>query len=427
MHATTQDSTNEDDPGSVLRGLNVDCCVIGGGPGGMMTGLLLARAGISVAVLERHPDFSGDFCGDMIAPSTLEVMSELGMLEDLLSRPHLELKELTGDIGGTRARFADFSELKAAAPFVALMPQSVFLDFVAREARKLPGFRLLMACPATSLRFRANRVIGVRADLPEGPLEIRARVVVATDGHDSLLRVQAGLSLREYGPAVDVLSFRLTRQPTDRPQAFGHVGRGRALVLLDRGPFWQCALVAVEKGTVPQHERKCMAGLRKSLEDILPLPPERLKELDGSNEVELLSVKPNRLEHWARPGLLCIGDAAHATSPLGGVGINLAIQDAVATARILTPPLRAGRAPSLRHLKRVQRRRSLATRLTIRFQLFVQNRFLGDVMHDRVKGVPILIRLLNRSRRLQHLVGRVIGLGLRPEHVPPSAAAEGRA
>lgn len=421
MTSTDHESEAADRPLVIFKGLEADCCVVGGGPCGMMTGLLLARAGINVVVLEKHLDFLRDFRGDTVHPSTLEVMSEMGMLDALLKRPHSELKELTGEIGGRRVHLADFAALKVQAPFIALMPQWDFLEFIAQEAQKLPSFRLLMGSEVGSLVSAEDRVVGVRATTAEGPVEVRARVVVAADGRDSGLRVQSGLPVREYAAAVDVLWFRLSRQATDSRLSLGHVGRGHVLVMLDRGDFWQCAFV-VEKGTIEQHRQRGVQVLREKLEEVFPLPRTRLRELDSWDKIKVLRVKVNRLKRWARPGLVCIGDAAHAMSPVGGAGINLAIQDAVATARVLSPLLRAGRTPSLWQLRKVERRRSLVTYLTIRLQLLLQNRFLSGALQDGNEGVPLFARLLNRSRSLRRLVAHVIGMGLRPEHVPPSAA-----
>jgi 2-polyprenyl-6-methoxyphenol hydroxylase-like FAD-dependent oxidoreductase len=406
---------------ATLHGMQVDCCIVGGGPSGLMAGLLLARAGVSVVVLEKHRDFLRDFRGDTVHPSTLEVMWEIGLLGGLLKRPHQELKELTGEIFGRRVRLADFSKLKTHAPFVALMPQCDFLEFIAQEAQSLPTFRLIMGCEVTELVSEGGRVLGVKATVPGGSRQVRARVTIAADGRSSTLRELAGLRLHDYGASIDVLWFRLSRKPRDGRQALGNVGRGRVLVLLDRGEYWQCAFV-IPKGTSKNYEREGIGALRAKLRDILPLPGDRLKELESWDQIKLLTVRVNRLRKWARPGLLCIGDAAHAMSPIGGIGINLAIQDAVAAARAITPALRAGHTPTLAELKRVQRRRGLATRLTIGLQLVVQNRLLGKAVHQSSDRVPALMLLLNRSARLRCLLARIIGLGLRPEHVPPLAA-----
>jgi len=401
--------------GPTFHGLDVDCCIVGGGPSGMMTGLLLARAGVRVAVLEKQLDFFSDFRGDTVHPSTLEVLWELRLLDQFLERPHQQLKELTGEVFGQRVRLADFSAPGAHAPFIALMPQWDFLDFIVREAQKLPTFKLFMGSEVTDLVVGERRVLGVRATMPGGSREVRARVTIAADGRRSALRRRAGLQLHEYGASIDVLWFRLSRRETDGRQAMASFGRGRVLVLLDRADYWQCAFV-IPKGTFASQEREGIANLRDKLRDILPLPSDRLDELADWSQVKPLTVDMNRLIHWARPGLLCIGDAAHAMSPIGGVGISLAIQDAVATARVLAPWLRSGRVPPLRQLMRVQRRRALATRLTIRLQLMVQQRFLEGALHRNPK-LPLFVRWLNHSIRLRRWLGRMIGFGLRPEHL----------
>jgi 2-polyprenyl-6-methoxyphenol hydroxylase-like FAD-dependent oxidoreductase len=408
-------------PEVTFHGIDVDCCIVGAGPCGMMAGLLLARAGVSVVVLEKHGDFLQDFRGDTVHPSTLEAMWEMGLLERLLERPHQRLKELTGEIFGRRVCLADFSKLESHAPFIALMPQWDFLDFLAQQARQLPNFRLFMNSEVTDLVSGDGRVMGVRAAMPGGSREVRARLTIAADGRSSTLRERAGLSLHDYDASIDVLWFRLSRKTSDAKQSLGNVGQGRVLVLLDRGRYWQCAFV-IPKGTFASYEREGIGALRAKLQGILPLPTDRLNELDHWSQIELLTVRVNRLREWARPGLLCIGDAAHAMSPIGGVGINLAIQDAIAAVRLVTPALKTGRPPPLKQLKRVQQRRGLATRLTIRLQLMVQNRFLSGALHQGEDHIPFVVRLLNRSAKLRRLLARVIGLGLRPEHVPSLSA-----
>jgi 2-polyprenyl-6-methoxyphenol hydroxylase-like FAD-dependent oxidoreductase len=404
-----------------VHGIDADCCIVGGGPCGMMAGLLLARAGVSVIVLEKHGDFLQDFRGGTIHPSTLEAMWEMGLLEHLLERPHQRVKELTGEIFGRRVCLADFSKLESHAPFIALMPQWDFLDFLAQQARQLPNFKLFMNSEVTDLVFGNGGVLGVRAATPSGSREVRARLTIAADGRSSTLRVHAGLRLHDYDAPIDVLWFRLSRKTSDAKQSLGNVGQGRALIMLDRGGYWQCAFV-IPKGTFASYEREGIGALRAALQGILPLPTDRLSELNHWGQIELLTVRVNRLREWARPGLLCIGDAAHAMSPIGGVGINLAIQDAIAAARLVTPALKTGRPPPLRQLKRLQQRRDLPTRLTIRLQLMVQNGFLNGALHQGGDRIPFVIRILNRSTKLRRLLAHLIGLGLRPEHVPHLSA-----
>jgi len=382
----------------------------------MMLGLLLARAGIEVVALEKHADFLRDFRGDTIHPSTLEVMWELGMLEGLLERPHQELRALDGSLFGRRVRLADFSHLPTHARFIALMPQWDFLDFIATQAAKLPSFRLFMESEVTDLLYEGAAVAGVVVKTKQGARQVRAGLTVAADGRGSIVRERAALSVTDYGAPIDVLWFRLSRRSADAQQPLGHVAGGRVLVLLERGDYWQCAFV-IPKGSFGDWQARGIDELKAGLAEIFPLPLERLSELASWDQVKLLSVRVDRVDKWARPGLLLIGDAAHAMSPIGGVGINLAIQDAVAAARILTPALRSGRAPSLDVLDRVQRRRELPTRLTQKIQLLVQNRFIGRTIQGGVEEVPWLARLLDRSALLRRLPARFVGLGLRPEHV----------
>ncbi|HVZ34811.1 MAG TPA: FAD-dependent oxidoreductase, partial [Polyangiaceae bacterium] len=352
--------------------------IAGGGPAGMLLGLLLARAGVSVAVLEKHADFLRDFRGDTVHPSTLEVMAELGILEEFLRRPHQELGELRGEIAGRRLRLADFSRLPTRARFIALMPQWDFLDFLAERARAFPSFDLRMRAEVTGLLREGDRVIGVRAQTPEGPLEVRSELTVGADGRTSLVRQQAGLRVQDFGAPIDVLWMRLSRRPGEAEQAAGHIADGRVLVLLNRGSYWQCALV-IPKGQFEQLRREPITELWRKLENMVPHLADRVSEIHSWADVRLLTVRVDRLTTWYAKGLLCIGDAAHAMSPIGGVGINLAIQDAVAAANVLAPVLRRGRV-SLKDLRQIQRRRELPTRLTQAAQLRIQDRFLAPLL-----------------------------------------------
>jgi len=319
--------------------MKCDCVIAGGGPAGMMLGFLLARSGVDVVVLEKHADFLRDFRGDTIHPSTLDVMHELGLLDDFLRRPHDELRDIAVRVGAEQARIADFRHVPTHCKFLAMMPQWDFLDFLAEHARRLPSFRLLMRAEATALVSANGRVAGLRARTPEGEREIRAALVVGADGRHSTIRAQAGLETQDLGAPMDVMWLRVSRVPGDPPDLFGQVDAGRMLVMIARGDYWQCALL-IPKGSDAAVRARGLAALHDSILGLSPWLGDRVKELVDWDQVKLLSVTVDRLREWAKPGLLCIGDAAHAMSPIGGVGINLAVQDAVAAARLLAGPLR---------------------------------------------------------------------------------------
>jgi 2-polyprenyl-6-methoxyphenol hydroxylase-like FAD-dependent oxidoreductase len=382
----------------------------------MMLGLLLARAGLDVEVLEKHGDFLRDFRGDTIHPSTLEVMHELGLLSQFLALPHQRIEHLAGFIGEAPITIADFTHLPTHCRFIALLPQWDFLNFIAEQAKRYRSFHLRMQAEATDLIAEQGRVVGVRAQTPEGVHEVRADLIVAADGRGSKLRDQAGLQLKDLGAPIDVLWMRLSRQQGDPHEVLGRIGAGALLVMLDRGDYWQCAYV-IGKGEAEKLRQQGFAAFRARVGEIAPLLRARLAELKDWHDVKLLSVSVNRLVRWARPGLLCIGDAAHAMSPVGGVGINLAIQDAVAASNLLAEPLRRGRL-TLRNLEAVQERRMFPTRATQWLQLQIQNNFLSRVLASRtVPRPPLPVRLLGRCPYLQRLPARLIGLGFRPEHV----------
>ena len=398
-----------------MRTLSTRCCVAGGGPVGMMLGLLLARAGVDVVVLEKHADFLRDFRGDTIHPSTLEVMHELGLLEAFLALPHTQVRELAGIIGGERIPIADFGRLPVRCPFIALMPQWDFLDFLAGHARRYPGFALRMSTGVVGLIDDGGRVVGVSATAPDGPLEVRADLVVGADGRDSTVRAAAGLRVETLGAPMDVLWFRLPRKPGDAGQLLGRVEAGRIFIMLDRGDYWQCGFM-IGKGTLDEIRARGLAAFRDEVARLADARAEA-SALRDWEDVKLLTVRVDRLARWFRPGVLCLGDAAHAMSPVGGVGINLAIQDAVAAANLLAAPLREGRV-SAEDLARVQRRREWPTRVTQRVQVLVQNRIVRRVLQRRRPlRPPPAVRLLARFPRLRRLPGRLIGLGVRPEHV----------
>ena len=394
-----------------------DLLIAGGGPAGMMAGLLFARAGVRTLVIEKHEDFLRDFRGDTVHPSTLQIFHELGMLDELLARPHDKARQLSGIIGGEKVRIADFSGLKVVAPFIALMPQWEFLDCVADLARRYPGFELRMKAEAVGLVVENDRVVGLRVVENGAERTISSRLVLAADGRRSLLREKAALPLEDLGAPMDVFWFRLSRERTPDNQTTGVIATGRLLALIDRGDYWQCAYV-FPKGSAEALRARGLANFREDVARTAPFLAGSVDDLADWDQVRLLSVALDRLTRWHRPGLLAIGDAAHAMSPIGGVGINLAIQDAVAAANILAAPMAAGKeVDSL--LERVQRRRMLPTRIVQAMQRTAQNRLIDRIV---LRNVPItrpprLVRLMQRFPILQRIPARLIGLGFRPEHV----------
>lgn len=392
------------------------CCIVGGGPAGMMLGLLLARAGVDVVVLEKHADFLRDFRGDTIHPSTLELMHELGVLEEFLTLPHEKVLVLVGMVGGVSLPIADFRHLPTQCKFMAIMPQWDFLNFLARQGARHSTFHLLMQTEATGVIQDADAVVGVRATSPQGAFEIRADLVVGADGRHSIIREQAGLHARELGAPMDVLWFRISRRTEDPGQTMGRFEAGRILVMINRGEHWQFGYV-IPKGTLDESRRSGIQSFRDTVAALAPFVADRLHEVRDWNDVKLLTVRVDRLRRWYRRGLLCIGDAAHAMSPVGGVGINLAIQDAVAAANLLHAPLREHRL-GIRYLRAVQRRRLLPTRVTQRIQVLAQNRIIRRILGStqRLKP-PTLLRLIARFPRLQRIPARLVGVGIRPEHV----------
>jgi 2-polyprenyl-6-methoxyphenol hydroxylase-like FAD-dependent oxidoreductase len=399
-----------------MANISTRCCIAGGGPAGMMLGLLLARAGIDVVVLETHGDFLRDFRGDTVHPSTMQVMHELGLLDAFLKLPHSEVRSLGVQIGDDFFQVADFSHLPTRCKFVAFMPQWDFLNFLAAEARRYPTFRLLMQTEATGLIREGDRMVGVSAQGPDGPSDIRAELVVGADGRHSTLRDAAGFEIVDRGAPMDVLWLRLTKQPSDPGQTLGRVDAGRIFIMLDRDEYWQCAFV-IPKGAIDDVHARGLDAFRGEIERLAPFLQGRTRELATWDDVKLLTVAVNRLDTWFRPGLLFIGDAAHAMSPVGGVGINLAIQDAVAAANVLVPRMRQG-AATLDDLRAVQRRRELPTRLTQRLQVLIQNRIISNVLRGTTTPkAPLALRMLGRYPALRRLPARVIGMGFRPEHI----------
>jgi 2-polyprenyl-6-methoxyphenol hydroxylase-like FAD-dependent oxidoreductase len=395
---------------------NTRCCIAGGGPAGVMLGYLLARAGIDVVVLEKHNDFFRDFRGDTIHPSTLTVMQELGLLDDFLKLRHSEVRALSVNISGTVIRFADLSRVPGPCKFVMFIPQWDFLKFLAERARLFPGFRLLMATEARELIIENGRVTGVRALANGEELVIRADLTVAADGRGSILREQSGCAVIDVGAPIDALWLRLSKKAGDQSETFGNVVAGGILVAIDRVDYYQCALV-IKKGGFEEMRGRGLEAFRENIARIAPFLSDRVSELQTWDDIKLLTVSVNRLETWHRPGLLLIGDAAHAMSPVGGVGINLAIQDAVATSNLLTEALRIG-APTETDLQRVQDRRERPTKQTQSLQVFLQERILNSVLSssDTLRP-PWFLQLFNWIPALRGIPARVIGVGFRPEHV----------
>ena len=396
--------------------ITTQCAIAGGGPAGMMLGFLLARAGIDVVVLEKHADFLRDFRGDTIHPSTLEIMYELGILDDFLKRPRQEVRTLAGQIGDERVSLADFSHLPTHCRFIALMPQWDFLDFLAEQARRFPGFHLKMRARVTDLLMEDGRVLGLQAETPEGQLEVRADLVVGADGRHSDVRMRAGLKVEDFGAPMDVVWFRLSKHASDGQQLLGRIQAGVVFVTLDRGDYWQCAYV-IPKGGFEQLRSRGLEAFRAAIAGLNPEFADRLQEIASWDDLKLLTVTVDRLKRWSRPGLLCIGDAAHAMSPVGGVGINLAIQDAVAAANLLWQPLSKGRVPAAQ-LASVQARREWPTKMMQAVQLFIQKRVISNVLGltERPKP-PFAVTLFNRFPLLRRFPARLIGLGFCPEHV----------
>jgi 2-polyprenyl-6-methoxyphenol hydroxylase-like FAD-dependent oxidoreductase len=382
----------------------------------MMLGFLLARAGVPVVVLEKHADFLRDFRGDTVHPSTLEIMHELGLLEQFLKLPHQEVPRLGGQIGNDFVMLADFSHLPTECKFIALVPQWDFLDFLAAHGQRYPTFTLIMEAEVVELREAERHIAGVTAKTPRGTLEVDADLVVGADGRGSIVRERAELEIDEFGAPMDVLWFRLSRRPDDGEQTLGRIVKGKMMVLLNRGDYWQCAYL-IRKGDFDQIKHRGLEAFRQDIATVTPFLRDRVGELSDWDPVKLLTVRVDRLQKWYRPGLLCIGDAAHAMSPIGGVGINLAIQDAVAAANILADRL-ARRTATLADLQRVQLRREFPTRMTQALQVFLQNQVISRVLgSDREFNLPWVLSLFNRWPFLRRIPARLIGIGFRPEHV----------
>jgi 2-polyprenyl-6-methoxyphenol hydroxylase-like FAD-dependent oxidoreductase len=392
------------------------CCIVGGGPAGMMLGFLLARSGLDVVVLEKHADFLRDFRGDTVHPSTLAIMHELGLLDEFLRLPHQKVSRLSFQIGGERLQMIDFRHVPTRCRFVALMPQWDFLNFVASHAQRYPNFHLHMRAEATDLMTANGIVTGVRAQTPEGELAISADLVVGCDGRHSTMRERAGLTVENIGAPIDVLWFRIARRESDGEETFGHMEAGQMMVMLNRSDYWQCAYV-IPKGGIDKVKSEGLAAFRARVLSLSPFLRDRIEEIRSFDDVKLLTVAIDRLREWHKPGVLCIGDAAHAMSPVGGVGINLAIQDAVAAANILAEPLRKG-AVARDQLAAVQRRREFPVKVIQRIQVIVQNRLLSPALSSSERPKPpLLMRLIASVPLLRGIPAWLLGVGVRPEHV----------
>ncbi|MEH2485079.1 FAD-dependent oxidoreductase [Bradyrhizobium sp. AZCC 2230] len=407
---------------TVRHSVRVRCCIVGGGPAGMMLGYLLGRAGIDVVVLEKHADFFRDFRGDTVHPSTLQVMDELGLIDGFLKLPHQRLQTMDGLFGGTKVRIADLGRLNTKYPFIAFMPQWDFLNFLREAGRRFASLEVLMNTEAVDLIRRDDTIAGVRARTPDGILDIEADLTIACDGRHSTVRERAGLGVEEIGAPMDVLWFRAGRKPDETENLFARIEPGKMMVTFDRGDYWQCAYV-IAKG---QYDAVKARGLQALLDDVVRMAPvlrQGIADVKSFDDVKLLTVAINRLSRWTRPGLLCIGDAAHAMSPIGGVGVNLAVQDAVATANLLADRLARG-CPSDDELDAVRRRREFPVKMTQGMQVIVQNHIISGALQggNRPLKVPLLLRLISALPWLQGIPARFLALGVRPEHVHSKTA-----
>ncbi len=390
--------------------MKVRCCIVGGGPAGMMLGYLLGRAGIDVGVLEKHADFFRDFRGDTVHPSTMQVMDELGLIDGFLKLPHQQLQKMEGMFGGTSLRIADLSRLNVKYPFIAFMPQWDFLNFLRESGKRFASLKVMMSAEAIDLIHDGDRIAGVKVKTPDGIVDIEADLTIACDGRHSLVRERAGLAVEDLGAPMDVLWFRAGKRENENESLFARVDPGKMMVTFDRGGYWQCAYV-IAKG---QYDAVMAPTLKSGLADV--------KSWD---DVKLLTVAINRLPRWTRPGLLCIGDAAHAMSPIGGVGVNLAVQDAVATANLLASKLVNG-CPPEGELDAVRKRREFPVRMTQRMQVVVQNNIITTALKpgNQPLKAPAVMRLVNAIPWLQGITAGFVGVGVRPEHVQSPVASD---
>ena len=404
------------------RTITTRCCIVGGGPAGMMLGYLLGRAGVETIVLEKHADFFRDFRGDTVHPSTLQVMDELGLIDAFLKLPHQELQKMDGKFGETSVRIADIGRTNAKYPFIAFMPQWDFLNFLREHGKKFPSLKVMMNADATDVVWSGDRVVGVQADTPEGPVEIRADLTIGCDGRHSIVRQCAKLEVEEIGAPMDVLWFRAGRQADENESLFARVDAGKMMVTFDRGDYWQCAYV-IAKGQYDAVKARGLDAFRDDVIGMAPILKSGMSDVKTWDDVKLLTVAINRLKRWTRPGLLCIGDAAHAMSPVGGVGVNLAVQDAVATANLLAAKLVKG-SPTEDELDAVRRRREFPVRMTQAMQVVVQNNIISMALKpgDQPLRVPLFARVVNAVPWLQGITARFVALGVRPEHVHSPAS-----
>jgi len=409
------------------RTIQTHCCIVGGGPAGMMLGYLFGRAGIETVVLEKHADFFRDFRGDTVHPSTLQVMDELGLIDGFLKVPHQQLQKMDGRFGDESIRVADLGRLNVKYPFIAMMPQWDFLNFLRESGKRFSSLQVMMNSNGTDLIWSGDRVVGVDAETPEGPIEIRAGLTIGCDGRHSMVRERARLEVEEIGAPMDVLWFRAGRRPNETENLFARIQTGKMLVTFDRGDYWQCAYV-IAKGQFDAVKARGLDAFRNDVAGMAPVLGAGLSDLKTWDDVKLLTVAINRLKRWTLPGLLCIGDAAHAMSPVGGVGVNLAIQDAVATANLLAAKLVALKAslgcPSEEALDAVQERRTFPVRMTQAMQVMVQNNLISRVIApgETPFRAPMFLRIISSVPWLQTLAGRLMAIGVRPEHVHSPAA-----
>jgi 2-polyprenyl-6-methoxyphenol hydroxylase-like FAD-dependent oxidoreductase len=401
------------------------CCIAGGGPAGVMLGFLLARAGVAVIVLEKHKDFFRDFRGDTIHPSTLQVMHELGLLDDFLKVRHDKVRTLRAMVGDTEIQMADFTHLPTACKFIALMPQWDFLNFLSEHGKRYRGFDLRLETEATDLIVEGDRVVGLRAESQGEPIEIYADLVIGADGRHSIVRERAGFRVESLGAPMDVLWMRLSRKPGDPEQTGGTINYGHMMVTLNRNDYWQCAYL-IRKGGYDELKARGLDAFRADIVKLMPYLADRVDELKDWDDIRLLTVAVDRLQKWWRPGLLCIGDAAHAMSPIGGVGVNLAVQDAIAASNILAVPLREGRVTD-DHLQQVQQRRTFPMKVIQKMQTTIQERLIDKILDSTAPAkAPWAMRLFNTFPFLRRIPARIVGIGVRPEHIrtQPHAPAE---